>query len=133
VKDAKGDVFGTTRVLAETDLAFYCGDDVNALPWFALGAVGLVGVVSHACTEQYVAMIQAVDAGDLPEARRINATLLPAVEGIMTITQGAIAAKAALQLLGVLKQRTTRPPLIDATDEEISTLRTNLKAAGLPV
>jgi 4-hydroxy-tetrahydrodipicolinate synthase len=133
VKDAKGDPFATTRVMAATDLAIYCGDDANALPWFAMGAVGLVGVASHVCSNQYVEMIAAVDAGDLVSARRINAAVVPAVQGMMTITQGAIAAKAALQLLGVLAQRTTRPPLIDATDEEISTLRTFLKAAGLPV
>ena len=59
--------------------------------------------------------------------------LLPAVRGIMSRMQGAIAVKAALQLLGVLPQRTTRPPLMDATDEEIATLRTDLMAAGLPL
>jgi 4-hydroxy-tetrahydrodipicolinate synthase len=133
VKDAKGDPFATTRVLAATDLAFYSGDDANALPWFAMGAAGLIGVASHVCSKQYVEMIAAVDAGDLPTARRLSAAVAPAVQGIMTITQGAIAAKAALQLLGLLEQRTTRPPLIDATDEEIETLRTHLKAAGLPV
>jgi 4-hydroxy-tetrahydrodipicolinate synthase len=133
VKDAKGDPFATTQVLAATDLAFYSGDDANALPWFAMGAVGLVGVATHVCTKEYVEMIAAVDAGDLATARRLNAKVAPAVRGIMTVTQGAIAAKAALQLLGVLSQRTTRPPLIDATDEEIATLRTELKAAGLPV
>jgi 4-hydroxy-tetrahydrodipicolinate synthase len=133
VKDAKGDPFATTQVLAATDLAIYSGDDANALPWFAMGAVGLVGVATHVCAKQYAEMIRAVDSGDLATARRLNAAVAPAVQGIMTITQGAIAAKAALQLLGVLQQRTTRPPLVDATDEEISTLRVHLKAAGLPL
>jgi 4-hydroxy-tetrahydrodipicolinate synthase len=133
VKDAKGDLYQTSQVLATTDLAVYSGDDALNLPLLAIGAVGLVSVVGHACTPSYVAMIRAVDAGDLDEARRINAALLPAVRGIMTRTQGAIAVKAALQLLGVLKHRTTRPPLVDATDEEIATLRMDLKAAGLPL
>jgi 4-hydroxy-tetrahydrodipicolinate synthase len=133
VKDAKADLYATTQVLAATDLAFYSGDDALNLPLLALGAVGVVSVVAHACTPSYVAMIRAVDAGDLAEARRINAEVLPAVRGIMTRTQGAIAAKAALQLLGVLPHRTTRPPLVDATDEEISILRTDLLAAGLPL
>jgi 4-hydroxy-tetrahydrodipicolinate synthase len=133
VKDAKGDLYQTSTVLAATDLAFYSGEDALNLPLLALGAVGVVSVVAHACTAQYVAMVRAVDAGDLSEARRINAAVLPAIRGIMTITQGAIAAKAAMQLLGVIDQRTTRPPLVDATDEEIATLRTDLKAAGLPL
>ncbi len=131
VKDAKGDLFATTQVLAETDLAYYSGEDALNLPLLAIGACGMVSVVAHVCAAQYVAMVRAVDAGDLVEARRINEAVIPAVRGIMTHTQGAIAAKAALELLGLLPYRTTRPPLIDATDEEIATLRADLKAAGL--
>ena len=39
VKDAKGDLFATTEVLAATDLAYYSGDDALNLPLLALGAV----------------------------------------------------------------------------------------------
>src|SRR3954449_1958517 len=131
VKDAKGDFYETSRVLATTDLAYYCGEDALNLPMLALGAVGVVSVVSHACADTYAAMVRAVDAGDLAEARRINAAVLPAVRGIMTRTQGAIMAKAALQLLGVLSNRTTRPPLVDATDDELGLLRSDLAEAGL--
>src|SRR3954454_2308925 len=131
VKDAKGDLYETTKVLAQTDLAYYSGEDAINLPMFAVGAMGAVSVVAHACAPEYAAMIRAVDAGDLAEARRINAAVLPAVRGIMTRTQGAIMAKAALQLLGVLSNRTTRPPLVDATDDELALLRTDLTEAGL--
>jgi 4-hydroxy-tetrahydrodipicolinate synthase len=127
VKDATGDIAGTTEVLAATDLAYYSGDDIANLPLLALGAVGVVSVVSHVCTAQYVGMIRAVDAGDLAAARRLNAAVLPAVVGIMTRTQGAIMAKAALELLGVLTNRTTRPPLADATAEQIEQLRADLQ------
>jgi 4-hydroxy-tetrahydrodipicolinate synthase len=131
VKDAKGELFETARVLAGSDLAVYSGEDALNLPLLAIGAVGMVSVVAHVCAEQYAAMVRAVDAGDLAEARRINASVIPAIEGIMTRTQGAIMAKAALQLLGVLEHRTTRPPLADATDEQVSQLRQDLAAAGL--
>jgi 4-hydroxy-tetrahydrodipicolinate synthase len=131
VKDAKGDLYETSRVLAATDLAYYSGEDAINLPMFALGAVGAVSVVGHVCADRYAAMIRAVDAGDLVEARRINASVLPAVRGIMTRTQGAIMAKAALQLLGVLQYRTTRPPLCDATEEQVELLRADLTESGL--
>jgi 4-hydroxy-tetrahydrodipicolinate synthase len=130
VKDAKGDLYRSSSVLAETDLAFYSGEDSLNLPLLAIGAVGVVSVVAHVRAGSYVEMVRAVDAGDLAAARRINNDVLPAVRAIMSRMQGAIAAKAALQLLGVLPQRTTRPPLVDATDEEIATLRTDLMAAG---
>src|SRR5204862_6271666 len=119
VKDAKGDLYETSKVLAATDLAFYSGEDALNLPLLAIGAVGVVSVVGHVCADRYAEMIRAVDAGDLATARQLNASVLPAVRAIMTRTQGAIMAKAALELLGVLDARTTRPPLVDATDEQI--------------
>jgi 4-hydroxy-tetrahydrodipicolinate synthase len=131
VKDAKGDLHATSQVLAQTDLAFYSGEDAINLPMLALGAVGMVSVVAHVCADRYAAMVKAVDAGDLPEARRINASVLPAVRGIMTRTQGAIMVKAALELLGVLSSRTTRPPLIDATADQVALLEKDLAEAGL--
>ncbi|HEX3707530.1 MAG TPA: 4-hydroxy-tetrahydrodipicolinate synthase [Mycobacteriales bacterium] len=130
VKDAKGDLPASTEVIAQTDLAFYSGDDVLNLPLLAVGAVGMVSVASHACTAQLVALCAAYDRGDVAEARRINASIWPAILGIMTRTQGAIMAKAALELLGVLSCRTTRLPLVDATDEQVEMLRADLRAAG---
>jgi 4-hydroxy-tetrahydrodipicolinate synthase len=133
VKDAKGDLYETSKVLAQTDLAFYSGEDAINLPLLAIGAVGVVSVVGHACAAEYAAMIRAVDAGDLAEARRINAAVLPAVRGIMTQAGGAIMAKATLELLDLIATRTTRPPLVDATDEEMERLRADLVEAGLPL
>ena len=76
-------------------------------------------------------MIRAVDAGDLAEARRINAAVLPAIRGIMTRTQGAIMAKAALQITGVLASRAVRLPLVEATEEQMTLLREDLHEAGI--
>src|SRR3954470_10699348 len=133
VKDAKGDLHETTKVLAQTDLAFYSGEDALNLPLFAIGAVGAVSVVAHACASEYAAMIRAVDAGDLDAARNINAAVLPAVRGIMTQAGGAIMAKATAELLGLIATRTTRPPLADATEEQLQLLRACLVEAGLPL
>jgi 4-hydroxy-tetrahydrodipicolinate synthase len=133
VKDAKGDLHETSKVLAATDLAFYCGEDAINLPMFALGAIGAVSVVAHVCAAEYAAMIRAVDAGDLDEARRINAAVLPAVRGVMTRTQGAIMAKAALEILGVISSRAVRAPLVEATAEQVDLLRADLAEAGLPL
>jgi 4-hydroxy-tetrahydrodipicolinate synthase len=131
VKDAKGDLFETARVLAASELAYYSGEDALNLPLLATGAVGMVSVVAHVCADRYAAMVRAVDAGDLDEARRLNSSVLPAIVGIMTRTQGAIMVKAALQLRGVIEHRTVRPPLVDATDEQVARLREDLAAAGL--
>ena len=38
VKDAKGDLAASARVMAETDLAYYSGDDAMTLPLLSVGA-----------------------------------------------------------------------------------------------
>ncbi len=131
VKDAVGDLNRGAWLMRETGIKIYSGDDVVNLPWLAMGASGVVSVVSHAAARQYADMVAAVDAGNLVEARSINDRLLPAVKAIMNYTQGAITAKAALELLGVLDHRTMRAPLPEATAEEVAIIRDGLVASGL--
>jgi 4-hydroxy-tetrahydrodipicolinate synthase len=124
VKDAKGDLFEGSRVMASTDLAYYSGDDPMNLAWLTHGGTGVISVVGHVYGAEYAAMVAAVDAGALPAALAIHRRLIPAVRAIMDrSSQGAIRAKAALQLLGVIPERTVRPPLLDATDDEVARLR----------
>jgi 4-hydroxy-tetrahydrodipicolinate synthase len=131
VKDAKDDAYETSWVLARTDLAYYCGSDALNFSWLALGAAGVVSVIGHVAAPQLAELVRHVDAGDLPAARGVNDRLLPVVRGIMTRTQGAIMAKAALQLAGVLPHRTLRLPLTAATDEQVALLRADLEEAQL--
>jgi 4-hydroxy-tetrahydrodipicolinate synthase len=131
MKDAVGDLNRGAWLMRETGIKIYSGDDPSNLPWLAMGASGLVSVVSHAAAGAYAQMVAAVDAGDLPTARSINDRLLPAVKAMMTYTQGAITSKAALQLLGVLEHRTMRSPLLEATEEEVAIVRDGLVASGL--
>ncbi len=131
VKDAKGDLFASSEVMARTELAYYSGDDALNLAHLTQGGVGMVSVVAHVAAAEYAAMTNAVQAGDLPEAIRLHRQLLPAVRAIMTRTQGAIMAKAAVQLTGVLSSRAMRSPLVEATREQAVELRADLVAAGL--
>src|ERR1700712_4899405 len=64
VKDAKGDTLGTSTVLAQTDLAYYSGDDALNLPLLSIGAAGFVSVGGHAFTPQLVQLLDAFDTGD---------------------------------------------------------------------
>jgi 4-hydroxy-tetrahydrodipicolinate synthase len=129
VKDAKGDLFEGSRVMAGTDLAYYSGDDAMNLAWLTHGATGVISVVGHVHGADYAAMVAAVDRGDLAEALAIHRRLIPAVRAIMDkSSQGAIRAKAALQSAGVIPERTVRPPLLAATDDETARLETALSA-----
>jgi 4-hydroxy-tetrahydrodipicolinate synthase len=129
VKDAKGDLVSSGRVIAETGLAYYSGDDANTLPLLAVGAVGVVGTSTHFSGRATKALIEAFERGDVREALRLHRQLLPIYTGIFR-TQGTILVKAGLRLRG-LDVGPVRLPLVDATDHEISHLRADLAAAGL--
>src|ERR687883_604877 len=129
VKDAKGDLGALSWTLARTDLAYYCGEDMLNLPLLALGAVGIVSVVGHLVGPRLAELIAAVESGDLVKARAVNESLLPVYTGIFR-TQGTILVKAALNELG-LPSGPVRPPLVDATPEQVAQLRKDLAAGGV--
>jgi 4-hydroxy-tetrahydrodipicolinate synthase len=129
VKDAKGDLGAVAWTLARTDLAYYSGEDMLNLPLLALGAVGLVSVVGHVVGPRLAELVAAVESGDLVKARAINESLLPVYTGIFR-SQGTIMVKAALRELG-MPAGPVRPPLVDATPEQVEQLRTDLAAGGI--
>ncbi|GAA4738146.1 4-hydroxy-tetrahydrodipicolinate synthase [Modestobacter marinus] len=129
VKDAKGDFGALMQTLARTDLAYYSGEDMLNLPLLATGAVGVVSVVGHLVGTRLAELIAAVEAGDLARAREVNDGLLPVYTGIFR-TQGTIMVKAALRELG-LPSGPVRPPLVDATEEQVAQLRVDLAAGGV--
>ncbi len=131
VKDAKGDFDASSQVLARTDLAYYSGDDKVTLPLLSIGAVGVVGVPTHLVGVRTSEMVLAYESGDVARALTIHQSLLPAFTGFFR-TQGVILTKAALRLVG-LPAGPVRPPLVDATDDEVTRLRADLVAAGVEV
>ena len=129
VKDAKGDLTASGRVMAETDLAYYSGDDAITLPLLSIGGVGVIGTSTHFSGAGTMAMIDAYESGDIAEARLRHRALLPIYTGIFR-TQGTILVKAGLSLRG-RPVGPVRPPLVDATEREIAQLGADLAAAGL--
>ena len=131
VKDAMGDLYRGVRIMQATGLAFYSGDDVLNLGWLTHGAAGVVSVVGHVAGDDYAAMVRAVESGDLAGALDVYRRLVPVVDAIMNRAPGAVMAKAAMQLLGVLDNRNVRLPLVPAGDDLVDHLRSELITAGL--
>lgn len=129
VKDAKGDLGASSRVMAETDLVYYSGEDMLNLPLAAVGSVGCMSVVSHLVGPELVALYDAYFAGDVAKARDIHRTLLPVYTGVFR-TQGVISIKAALRTLG-RPAGPVRLPLVDLDEAGLATLRADLAAGGV--
>jgi 4-hydroxy-tetrahydrodipicolinate synthase len=129
VKDAKGDLAASARVIAQSELVYYSGDDAMTLPLLSVGASGVVGTSTHFSAIGTKQLIEAYLAGDVATALRLHQQLLPIYTGIFA-TQGCILVKAGLKLLG-RDVGGLRSPLIEATPAEIEGLRSALAAAGL--
>lgn len=129
VKDAKGDIVSSARVMAETDLAYYSGDDAMTLPLMAVGGAGVVGTSTHFTGARAKAMIEAFAAGDPATALAIHRELLPVFTGVFA-TQGCMLVKAGLAARG-LDAGPLRRPLKSASPRQAATFVALLDAAGL--
>ena len=130
VKQANDDLEQARRIVADTGLALYAGDDNLIQPFLELGAIGGVCVHTHVVGPQVKEQIRRFREGDTDGARAIDAELAPAYE-LLKVAVNPIAIKAALNLLGH-DVGGLRLPLVEATDDEIAAVRGCLERLGLP-
>lgn len=133
VKDAKGDLFEATSVMARSSLAYYCGIDELNLPYLASGATGVVSVVGNLVADRNAELIRAVRGADLHSARAIQGSLIPLVDAIMRTSQGAVMAKAALAELGIIPHATVRLPLLESPPSHRQRLTEALTTIAVPL
>ena len=126
IKDAKGDFSEVSRVLNQTDLMYFSGDDANVLPHLAVGATGLIGVTNNIAARPYRIMIDAVNAGDLATATAMHQALEPLVRATMTHVPGTVAAKYILHGLGRIASPRVRLPLVGPEEWEAAKIEDEL-------
>lgn len=129
VKDSKHDLLAGSEVMANSDLAYYSGEDPLNLPWLSVGAVGFVSVVAHVVGDRLRQMLDAYESGDVTTAREINYGLLPVYRS-MNFVGGVVFSKTAMRLCGY-ETGQPRLPLPSATDEQVRVITSDLWDAGL--
>jgi 4-hydroxy-tetrahydrodipicolinate synthase len=128
VKQAWDDLEDARRIVDETGLKLYAGDDNILLPFLKVGGTGGVCVHTHVVGPQVKEQVEAFRRGDVETAERIEDELQPAYE-ILKVTVGPIGIKAALNLLGH-EVGGLRLPLVEATEDERATIRASLERLG---
>jgi 4-hydroxy-tetrahydrodipicolinate synthase len=129
VKQANDDLAQARRIVTETDLDLYAGDDNLVFPFLELGAVGGVCVHTHVVGLRVKAMVDAFRQGDAEAARQLDKELEPVYE-LLKVQTNPIAIKAALNLLGH-DVGGLRLPLVEANESEVARVRDCLERLGL--
>ncbi|MEA5115999.1 MAG: 4-hydroxy-tetrahydrodipicolinate synthase [Propionicimonas sp.] len=128
VKDAKGLPVQSAQVIAQTNLAYYAGDDGMVLPLLSVGGVGVVGTSTHFTGAATRGLIESYLAGDVEAAVAAYQALLPVYTGVFA-TQGCMLVKAGLAARG-FHPGGCRPPLLAATEEQTAAFVALLNQAG---
>jgi 4-hydroxy-tetrahydrodipicolinate synthase len=129
VKQATTDPAQARRVVEDTGLVLYAGNDDLLLPFLELGGGGGVFVFTHLVGPQVKELIGRFRNGDVDGARALERELRPVVEAL-AVTTNPIPVKTALNMLGH-DVGGLRLPLVEATEEEKSAIRDALERAGV--
>jgi 4-hydroxy-tetrahydrodipicolinate synthase len=121
VKEATGDVAYANDLVPRLAVPVLSGDDGLFLPLVAVGARGVISVLSNLAPRATVALWDAARAGDLGEAARLHRRLMPLVDWLFHTTS-PIPAKAALASLGLCRDE-CRLPLVPVAGEPPASLR----------
>jgi 4-hydroxy-tetrahydrodipicolinate synthase len=129
VKQATTDLDQARRILAETDLALYAGNDDLIFPFLELGGTGGIFVFTHLVGTQVKELIRRFKEGDHEGAAALEGELRPLIDAL-AVTTNPIPVKAGLALIGH-DVGGLRLPLVEATDEERDVVRAALEQVGV--
>ena len=131
VKDAVMDIDFTSQTCREVpEIAVYSGQDSYTWPMLAVGAVGVVSVISHLAGDAVAAMVSAAAAGDLARARDLHQELLPLAFACF-IEPNPAPVKASLNSLWE-PVGSPRLPLLAASESTVAAVKDALGAVHGP-
>jgi len=128
IKEASGSMDLTSEIRSLCDIPIFSGDDSLTVPLMALGAAGIVSVVSNLIPDQVKAIATACQAGNFAAARAQHDRLFPLFKALF-LDGNPVGIKCAMKLAG-LDTGELRLPLWEAsesTKQQISELMRKLK------
>ena len=101
VKEASTDIVKISRIraLCGPNFTVWSGNDEMAVAAMALGAQGVISVLSNVLPQKTQAMTQTALAGDYVTAGKLQSSLLPLIDALFREVN-PIPVKAAMKLLG---------------------------------
>ncbi len=131
VKEATADLAQISAMIEACgpEFVLLSGDDFTVLPSLAVGASGVISVVSNITPSKMSAMCAAFAKGDMAQAKKLHYEMNTLCRACFLETN-PIPVKTALSLMGKC-QPELRLPMVNLKQENADTLASTLKEAGL--
>jgi 4-hydroxy-tetrahydrodipicolinate synthase len=131
IKDATGNLVRGSELIAKVSERFVVlsGDDGTAFPLYAIGARGVISVVSNVAPRAMSDMWDAVKAGEWTRAKQRHYELRHLMH-LLFVEPSPAPTKAALALLGRCTTE-VRLPIVPATPALVEQLRAEMRAQGM--
>ena len=131
IKEATGNLARATELVARVGqrMTIISGDDATCFPLYAVGARGVISVVSNVAPADMAQMWDAVNAGEWDKARALHFKL-HVLNHLLFVETSPAPVKAALALMGRCTDE-LRLPLVEATKSTVDQLRAHLKSLAM--
>ncbi len=131
VKEASGDVAFAARIVAETDLAVYSGNDDVTLPVMSVGGKGVISVVANIIPEEMHNLCADYEKGNT-ECATANFLKTLKLMDAMFYEVNPIPVKTAMNFLGFNAGK-LRLPLCTMEDANLEKLKKTLTEYGFEI
>ena len=131
IKEAGGNADRVSQLRAALGHRFsiFSGDDAMTLPFMALGAHGVISVVSNILPRPVARMVAAIAAGNQCAALKIHEELYPVFKDLF-IETNPVPVKTALAMMGLIQEE-FRLPLVAMSAKNRAVLKTTLIQYGV--
>jgi len=131
VKEASGDftLIARSRALCGEDLHFWSGNDDNTVPMMAMGALGVISVLSNIAPTVVSSICSQCLAGNFSGAAALSFMYTPLISALFSETN-PMPVKAAMELLGT-DSGTLRLPLTRISEAHLAELKQRLSELSM--
>ena len=130
IKEATGSMDSASEIRQRCGITVLSGDDSLTPSFAAVGAAGVVSVVSNLVPGRVAELCGLLAANDFRGALEVHMALLPLSKGLLSIDVNPVPVKCALASLG-LDSGAVRLPLAGASPSAAARIHELVVAAGL--
>ncbi len=134
IKEASGDLDLGKEIVRQGDFILLSGDDDTCFDLCALGAQGVISVVSHVIAKEMKSVFQKIKQSSGSQIENSLMEYKKKYTGLLKniyYESNPIGIKMALNLLGIFSTTEMRSPLVSLAEKESQLLKESLKEVNL--